>query len=216
MTLSDISIKKPVFAWVIMGALLIFGGISFMRMGISQMPDIDFPVVNISLAWEGAAPEVIETEVVDIVEESLMTIEGIKKVQSSSRFGQASVIVEFELSKDIDVAIQEIQTKITQAQRRLPVDMDPAIISKVNPEDQPIIWIGVSGDRPLREMAEYVRDHLKDQFSVIPGVGEVFLGGFIEPAVRVWLDANKLDAVQMTAEDVMAAIQSQHMELPAG
>ena len=216
MTLSDLSIKKPVFAWVIMGALLIFGGISFTRMGISQMPDIDFPVVNISLAWEGAAPEVIETEVVDIVEESLMTIEAIKKVQSSSRFGQASVIVEFELSKDIDVAIQEIQTKITQAQRQLPVDMDPPIISKVNPEDQPIIWIGVSGDRPLREMTEYVRDHLKDQFSVIPGVGEVFLGGFVEPAVRVWLDANKLDALQMTAEDVMAAIQSQHMELPAG
>ncbi|MBI4055629.1 MAG: efflux RND transporter permease subunit [Elusimicrobia bacterium] len=216
MILSDLSIKKPVFAWMLMAALLIFGGIGFLRMGISQTPDIDFPVTNIAVTWEGAAPEVMETEVVDIVEESLMSVGGIKKVTSSSRFGQANITAEFQLSKDIDVAVQEIQTKIAQAQRRLPKDMDPPIVSKVNPEDQPIIWIGVSGDRPLREMSEYVRDVLKDRFSTVPGVGDVFLGGYAEPSVRVWLDADKLNAMQITAEDVMAAIQSQHTELPAG
>lgn len=216
MTLSDLSIKKPVFAWMLMAALLIFGGISFMRMGVSQNPDIDFPVVNISITWEGAAPEVMETEVVDVIEESLMTVEGIKKTTSSVKFGSANITAEFELFKDIDVAIQDVQTKIAQAQKRLPNNVDPAVISKVNPEDQPILWIGVSGDKPTREIMEYVRDHLKDQFSVISGVGDVFLGGYVEPNVRVWLDTKKMNNLQMTAEDVMAAIQSQHTEVPAG
>lgn len=216
MILSDLSIKKPVFAWMLMAALLIFGGIGFLRMGVSQTPDIDFPVVNIQIAWEGAAPEVMETEVVDIIEESLMTVEGIKKVTSSSRFGQANITAEFELFKKIDVAVQEIQTRIAQAQLRLPRDLDPPTVSKVNPEDQPILWVGISGDRPLKEMVEYVRDQLKDQFSTVPGVGDIFLGGYVEPSVRVWLDTQKMDRLQITAEDVMAAIQSQHTELPAG
>lgn len=216
MTLSDLSIKKPVFAWMLMAALLIFGGISFLRMGVSQNPDIDFPVVNISMSWEGAAPEVMETEVVDVIEESLMTIQGIKKTSSSVKFGSANITAEFELNKDIDIAVQDVQTKIAQAQRRLPNDVDPATISKVNPEDQPIIWIGVSGDRPTREIMEYVRDQLKDQFSIIPGVGEVFLGGYVEPNVRIWLDTKKLNQLQMTVEDVIAAVQSQHTEVPVG
>lgn len=216
MTLSDFSIKKPVFAWMVMAALLIFGGISFVRMGISEMPDIDFPIVNLSVVWEGAAPEVMETEVVDIIEEALMTIEGIKKISSTSRFGQANVTAEFELYKDVDVAVQEMQTKLAQVQMRLPRDLDPPIISKVNPEDQPILWLGISGDRPQRELMEYVRDYLKDRFTTIPGVGEVFLGGFIEPNVRVWLDAGKMERLAITAEDVLNTLESQHTELPAG
>jgi hydrophobe/amphiphile efflux-1 (HAE1) family protein len=185
-------------------------------MGVSQNPDIDFPNVNISITWEGAAPEVMETEVVDVVEESLMTVEGVKKITSSVKFGSANITAEFNLDKEIDVAVQEVQTKIAQAQRNLPTGVDPAVISKVNPEDQPIIWVGVSGDRPRREIMEYVRDQLKDQFSMIPGVGEVFLGGYIEPNVRIWLDNNKLNRLQMTAEDVISAIESQHTELPVG
>ncbi|MBI2500448.1 MAG: efflux RND transporter permease subunit, partial [Deltaproteobacteria bacterium] len=206
----------PVFAWMLMAALLIFGGISFLRMGISQTPDVDFPIANIVVGWEGAAPEVMESEVVDVIEESLMTIGGIKTVQSSSRFGTASVTVEFELSKDIDVAVQEIQTKIVQASRLLPNEIDPPIITKVNPEDHPIIWVGLSGDRSPRQLMEYVRDHLKDQFSVIPGVGEVFLGGFVDPNIRVWLDTKKMEALEITPEDVLYAIENQHTELPAG
>jgi hydrophobe/amphiphile efflux-1 (HAE1) family protein len=216
MTLSDLSIKKPVFAWMLMAALLIFGGISFMRMGVSQNPDIDFPNVNISMTWEGASPEVMETEVVDILEESLMTVEGIKKISSSVKFGSVNITAEFELSKEIDVAVQEVQTKIAQAQRRLPTGVDPAVISKVNPEDQPIMWVGVSGDMPRRQIMEYVRDQLKDQFSMIDGVGEVFLGGYVEPNVRIWLNTKKMDQLQMTAEDVISAIESQHTELPVG
>jgi HAE1 family hydrophobic/amphiphilic exporter-1 len=216
MTLSDLSIKKPVFAWMLMAALLIFGGIAFMRMGISQTPDIDFPVVNIAVGWDGASPEIMESDVVDIVEESIMTVAGIKKVTSSSRFGRANVTAEFDLNVNINVAVQEIQTKLAQAQQRLPKDINPPILSKVNPEDQPIVWIGVSGDLPLREMSAYVRDVLKDQFTTIAGVGDVFLGGYAEPTVRVFLNTEKLDALELTSEDVMAAISSQHLEMPAG
>ena len=216
MTLSDIAIKKPVFAWMIMISLLLFGAISFQRLGVSQNPDVDSPVVNVRLNWEGAAPEVIENEVIDPVEEALMTVEGIKKVRSTSRFGSATLTAEFDLDKDIDAAVQEIQTRLAQAQRNLPRDLDPPVIQKVNPEDQPIMWVGVSGTRPYKEISAYVRDHLLDRFQTVPGVGEVTLGGFVEPNLRVWLKREKMRDLQITVDDVVAAIQAQHSELPGG
>ncbi|MBI2496280.1 MAG: efflux RND transporter permease subunit [Candidatus Omnitrophica bacterium] len=216
MTLSDFSIKKPVFAWMLMAALIVFGTISFRRMGVSQLPQAEFPVVSVDLAWEGAAPEVMETDVVDIVEDAITSIQGIRDISSTSRQGQASVTIEFDLERDIDVALQEVQTKIAQAQRRLPNELDPPIVTKVNPQDQPIMWIGVSGDVPKRDLMEYVQDHLKDQFQTINGVGEIFLGGFIERNLRVWLDTEKLSAYQLTVQDIIDAIQREHAELPAG
>ncbi|MBI5202873.1 MAG: efflux RND transporter permease subunit [Elusimicrobia bacterium] len=216
MTLSDVAIKKPVFAWMLMFALLLFGAISFTRLGVSQNPDVDSPIANISLTWEGAAPEVMENEVLDPVEEALMTVEGIKQIKSTCRFGSAQLTAEFELSKDIDVAIQEIQTRLAQAQRNLPKDMDPPIIRKVNPEDQPVITVGVSGDRPYRDMARYVQDHMLGRFETLPGVGEVSLGGFVEPNLRVWLKREKMRDLQLTVNDVVAAIQNQHSAMPGG
>lgn len=216
MMLSDLAIKKPVFAWMLMLSLLLFGAISFQRLGVSQNPDVDSPVVNIRLTWEGAAPEVMENEVVDPVEESIMTVEGIRNVTSTSRFGSANITAEFELSKDIDVAVQEVQTRLAQAQRNLPSDMDPAVIQKVNPEDHPILWVGVSGSRPYREIVTYVQDHLLDRFQTIPGAGEVSLGGFVEPNLRVWLKPQVMSDLQFTVDDVVTAIQLQHSEMPAG
>jgi len=216
MTLSDLSIKNPVFAWMLMAALVVFGWISFGRMGVSQMPDVEFPVVSVTLTLEGAAPEVMETDVVDIVEDAITSIQGIRDISSSVRQGQATITIEFDLSRDIDVAVQEVQTKIAQAQLRLPRNLDPPVVIKLNPQDQPIMWLGVSGDRPARELMEYVQDHLKDQFQTISGVGEIFLGGFLERNLRVWLDAEKLEAYQLTVTDVINAIQSEHAELPAG
>jgi len=215
-SLSTTSIKNPVFAWMLMAALIVFGWIGFTRMGVSQLPDVDFPVLSVRVTYEGAAPVVMETDLVDVIEESVMTIQGIREVSSSARQGQATITVEFDLDKDIDVALQEVQTNIAQAQRRLPDDMDPAIVSKTNPEDQPIMWIGISGDRPKRDLMEYVQDHLKDRFQTINGVGEIFLGGFLERNLRVWLDAAKLEEYQITVEDVIASIQREHQELPAG
>ena len=216
MTLSDLSIKNPVFAWMLMAALIVFGAISFQRMGVSQLPDVDFPVVSVALTWEGAAPEVLETDVVDVVEDAITSVQGIRDISSSTRQGQATITVEFELDRDIDVALQEVQTKIAQAQQRLPREMDPPVTVKVNPQDQPIMWLGVSGNLPMRDLMGYVQDHLKDQFQTINGVGEIFLGGFLERNLRVWLDAQKLEVYQLTVADVIEAIQREHAEVPAG
>lgn len=216
MTLSDLSIKKPVLAWMLMISLLLFGAISFKRLGVSQNPDVDSPVVNVRMTWEGAAPEVIENEVIEPVEKAMMTVEGIKKVRSTARFGSANITAEFTLNKDIDVAVQEVQTRIAQAQRNLPRDVDPPVIQKVNPEDQPIIWVGVSGTKPYKEIATYVEDHIVDRFQTIPGAGEVTLGGFVEPNLRVWLKPGKMRDLQLTVDDVITAIEAQHSELPGG
>jgi HAE1 family hydrophobic/amphiphilic exporter-1 len=216
MTLSDISIKNPVFAWMMMIALLLFGGIGLSRMGVSMLPDVDFPVITVGIAWEGAAPEVMETEVTDVVEDAVIGIQGVKEISSSSRQGQATISIEFELNKDIDVALQEVQTKLAQAQRNLPRDIDPPIITKTNPEDQPIMWLSLSGNRDRKFLMEYTENFLKDQFTTIPGVGEVFLGGFVDPNLRVWLDRDKLFRNELTVEDVIFAIASEHSEVPAG
>jgi len=216
MTLSDLSIKNPVFAWMLMAALIVFGTISFQRMGVSQMPNVDFPVVSVTLTWEGAAPEVMETDVVDVVEDAITSVQGIRDISSSTRQGQATITVEFDLDRNIDVALQEVQTKIAQAQQRLPREMDPPVTVKVNPQDQPIMWLGVSGNLPMRDLMGYVQDHLKDQFQTINGVGEIFLGGFLERNLRVWLDGQKLEAYQLTVADVIEAIQREHAEVPAG
>jgi hydrophobe/amphiphile efflux-1 (HAE1) family protein len=214
--LSDISIKKPVFAWMLMIGLIAFGAVGFDRMGVSQLPDVDFPVLSVSIDWEGAAPEVIETEITDVIEDAVMSVQGIQEVSSTSRQGSARVTLEFELSKDIDVALQEVQSKLAQAQRLLPRDADPAVVSKSNPEDQPIMWLAVSGEKNRRDLMEYVRDQVKDRFTTVPGVAEVFLGGYVEPNLRVWLDADRLRARELAAEDILRAIDAQHAEVPAG
>jgi len=216
MNLSDLSIKNPVFAWMLMAGLILFGFIGFKGMGVSQMPDVEFPVVSVQLTWEGAAPEVMESDVVDVAEDALMSIQGIRDISSTSRQGSATLTIEFTLNRDIDVAVQEVQTKIAQAQQRLPKEMDPPIVSKTNPQDNPILWLGVSGNLPMRDLMEYVQDHLKDKFQTIEGVGEVLLGGFLERNLRVWIDAGKLEEYQLTIDDVMAAIGREHAEMPAG
>ena len=217
MSISDISIRNPVFAWMIMAALMIFGAIGYKNLGVSQLPDVDFPMVSVNLTWEGAAPQIMESDVVDVVEDSVMSIQGIRDVSSSVRQGSASVSIEFDLDRDIDAAVQDVQTKIAQAQRNLPEDIDPPVITKVNPEDQPIMWITFSSDTlSLRDLMAYVQDHLKDQFSTISGVGDIFLGGFQERNLRIWVDAQKLEKYQITVQDVIDAVKEEHVELPAG
>jgi HAE1 family hydrophobic/amphiphilic exporter-1 len=216
MSLSDISIRRPVFAWMVMAALIIFGLISYGRLGVSQLPNIDFPVVNVSLTWTGAAPEVMEKDVVDNIEQAVMTVAGVKEVSSTVRQGQATVTVELELERDIDAAVQDIQTKINQAQRNLPKDLDPPVISRSNPADQPILWIAVTGERTRVQIMDYVEKYLKDKFSGVSGVGEVTLGGYVDPNFRVWLDNAKLNQYELTAQDVMTAVAAGHSEIPAG
>ncbi len=216
MNLSEVSIRKPVFAWMLMLGLIFFGLLSFRGLGVGQMPDVDFPVLSITVSWEGAAAEAMESDVVDVIEDAVMGVEGLRDISSSTRQGGASITLEFDLERNIDIALQEVQSKLAESARRLPDEIDPPVINKSNPEDQPILWIGVSSDRPLRELMEFVDSQIEDQFKTINGVGEVFLGGFLERNLRVWIDVNKLETYQLAVEDVVAAIQAEHIEAPAG
>lgn len=217
MNLTELSVKKPVFAWMVMAFFIIFGTISFIGIGVSERPDIDFPVVNISITWEGAAPEVIELDVIDQVESSVLGVEGIKSITSQARRGQANVTVEFDLDRNIDVAVQEVQSILGQALRRLPRDIEAPVVRKSNPEDRPIMWLSVtSKEMSKRELVTYVRDYVKDRFQTTVGVSEIILGGYVEPNLRVWINQDKLRAYDLSALDVMNTIEREHLEVPAG
>ncbi|HEX9688189.1 MAG TPA: efflux RND transporter permease subunit, partial [Thermoanaerobaculia bacterium] len=157
MKLTDACIEKPVFAWMLMAATVVFGGVAASRIGISQFPDVDFPTISVGVTWEGAAPEIIENDVIEVLEEALVQVEGVRSIMSSSRQGSGSITVELDLSREVDLALQDVQTKVSQSQQRLPRDMDPPVISKTNPEDQPIMWIGLSGPFQQRILADYAR-----------------------------------------------------------
>src|ERR1700681_3485139 len=128
MTLYDVSIKNPVFAWMLMIGLMVFGAIGFSRMGVSQLPDVDFPVVTVTVTWENASPEIMETQVADLIEDAVTSIEGIRNIYSTSQLGQTTITIEFTLSRSIDVAVQDIQSHIAQAQKNLPAQIDPPIV----------------------------------------------------------------------------------------
>jgi hydrophobe/amphiphile efflux-1 (HAE1) family protein len=218
MSISEVAIRRPVFAWMLMFALIIFGGISFSRMGISNMPDVNFPIVNVSLRLDNAAPEVMEIDVVDIIEDAVMGIDGLKSVSSSVSQGIANITCEFNMNRNIDVALQEVQNRILQINNQLPTTLYPPVISKINPEDQPIMWVMVTADAnvPLVQQMMYARNTLKDQFSTIEGVGSVSLAGYVDPNLRVNLDAQKLRKLELNSADVWTAIQNEQTEQPAG
>jgi hydrophobe/amphiphile efflux-1 (HAE1) family protein len=216
MNITEVCIRRPVLAWMLMAATIVFGGVALSRIGISQFPDVDSPTISVSVTWEGAAPEVMEHDVVEPLEEAVMQVEGIKSLTSTSRQGSANVTIELDISRNIDLALQDVQTKVSQAQRLLPRDIDPPVISKSNPEDNPILWIGLSGPFPRQVIADYARYRLKERFQTVPGVGEVTMGGYLDRNVRIWVDADKLNAKGMTVTDVIAALQREHVELPAG
>ncbi|NKE73710.1 efflux RND transporter permease subunit [Candidatus Manganitrophus noduliformans] len=216
MNLTDICIKKPVFAWMLMAATVVFGGIAATRIGISQFPDVDFPTLSINVTWEGAAPEVVEHDVIEILEEAVVQVEGVRSITSSSRQGGGNITVELDLARNVDLAMQDVQSKVSQAQRRLPEDIDPPVISKTNPEDQPIMWVGLSGPFPPRVLSDFARYRLKEKLQTVPGIGEIIMGGFVERNIRVWLDATRLDEKGLTVTDVIEALQREHVELPAG
>lgn len=214
MNLISISIRRPVFAWILMSSLIIFGALAALRMGVSQLPDVDFPIINISVSYEGASPEVVEADLIDPLEQRLLSVEGIKEMRSTARLGGGNIQVEFDIGRNVDVALQEVQTAISQY--RLPSGVDPAVVRKQNPEESPIMFLGVWGDRPLREMILWTDQFLLDQLRFIPGIGEVSIGGFSERNMRIWPDPVKLRAADLTVLDLVDAISAQHMETAAG
>jgi hydrophobe/amphiphile efflux-1 (HAE1) family protein len=216
MNLTEACIKKPVFAWMLMAGTIVFGLVAAQRIGISQMPDVDYPVISIGVGWEGASPEAVESDIIEPLEEAVMQVEGVKTISSSSRQGGGSISVELNLSRNVDQALQDVQSKVSQAQNRLPREVDPPVISKTNPEDQPIMWVAVSGPFAQQYISDFARYRLKEVLQTVPGVGEVMMGGSLERNVRIWVDAGKLDARGLTVTDVTNALRREHVELPAG
>ena len=214
MKLSDISIRRPVLAWMIMFGLIIFGTVSLGRLGISYMPDVDFPLLSIRVSWEGVAPEYMETEIVDRVEKEIIAVEGLKEVISSIRQGNANIQLEFDIDRDIDVAVQEVQTALSQL--RLPTGVDPPVLRKNNPDESPILWLGLSGDRSQFELFRLAYQLVLDRIQLVDGVGEVFVGGSAERNLRVYVDNRKLNEYELTILDVRNAIRQDHSEGSSG
>lgn len=216
MNLTDVCVRKPVLAWMIMAGTVLFGIVALSRIGISQFPDVDFPTISVNVTWEGAAPEVMENDVVEIIEEAVSQVEGIKSLTSVSRQGSASVTLELELTRNVDLALQDVQTRIAQAQRRLPRDLDLPVVSKSNPEDNPIMRLGLSGPFPQQLMSDIARYRIQEKLQTISGVGEISMDGWLERNIRIWVDASRLDEKGLTISDLVAALQREHVELPAG
>ena len=204
---------------MLMCAIILFGCISFSRLGISQLPDVDFPVVSVKLSLPGAAPEVVESQVLDPLEDAIMELDGIRNVTSTALQASGSISIEFELNRDIDRSMQEVQNKINQVRNILPVNLFPPTLRKSNPEDQPILWLAVTSDDPRTKPIDlmiYARNVLFDQFSTLPGVGDIALGGYVDPALRVWADVGKLDRYNLTSDDLLQSIFDGHLEMPSG
>lgn len=201
-----------------MAALLVFGAISYTRMGISQLPDVDFPIVTIQVNWPGASPDVMEAAVADIIEDAVMSIDGIQLVTSTSQQGLTQITIQFNLEQDINAALLQVQTKLSQAQKNLPQTIDPPIITKTNPNDQPIMWTAIYSPQgqTLRNLSLFVRDHLKNLLTTIPGVGDLSLGGFVDPQMRVWLNPKKMQQFNVSSQDIIDAINNEHQLAPTG
>jgi multidrug efflux pump subunit AcrB len=216
MSLSDLSIKNPAFAVMLSAAMIVFGYLGYRDMGVSQFPEIDFPVVSITITREASSPDIMDGDVTDVVEDAVAGVEGIDYIISQSLEGTSIVTVYFQLSRNIDVAMQDVQNAVGAARRRLPIDIDPPVIAKVNPNNLPVMWLTLSGPVPLNKISDFAQNEFKQQITAIPQVGGVQFGGLQARNIRIWLDAVKLVAYNLSADDVLKAVQTQHAELPAG
>ncbi|HKK46289.1 MAG TPA: efflux RND transporter permease subunit [Balneolaceae bacterium] len=216
MWISDTAIERPVTTLILMGALLIFGYISFSRMGIDQFPEVSFPIVTVTTSYPGASPDVMDQEVTNNLEEQINTISGIKNIISQSYDGLSIVTTQFELSKDANVAAEEVRAKVDLAKQDLPNDINPPIVQKLDVNSSPILWISVSGKVPYLQLSQYANHTLKQQLQTVSGVGNVEVTGLREREIRVWLEPKELHSRGLTAADVIGAIRSNHLELPGG
>ena len=214
--LAEICIRRPVFASMIILALVVVGATSYFRLGVDRFPSVDLPNVSVRTTLPGASPEEVETVVSQIIEEVVNTVEGIDELRSISGQGTSFVIATFNLNRDIDTAAQDVRDRVATALNRLPRDVNPPVISKFNNENQPILTIAISGNRSLRELTEIADKTVKVQLERSAGVGEVRLVGGLERAISIWVDADRLAAYQIPITAVRDAIQRQNANLPGG
>lgn len=217
MLLSDVSIKRPVFAVVVSLLLVVLGVMSFLRLTLRELPNIDPPIVSVEVNYPGASAAVVETRITQILEDGLSGIEGIKTIQSSSRNGRADVTIEFNLSRDIEAAANDVRDRVSRVMNRLPDEADPPQISKVEADADVIIWLNMrSTVMDTMELTDYADRYVLDRLSALDGVARVQLGGGQRYAMRIWLDREAMAARGVTTGDVETALRAQNIELPAG
>ena len=214
--LASISVKRPVFATVIILSLTVVGAFSFGRLGLDRFPKVDFPTVVVTTRLPGAAPEEVETEITDKIEEAVNTISGIDELRSTSSEGVSQVIVAFLLEKDGDIAAQEVRDRVNRVLPLLPKTIDQPQVEKFDPDSAPVLTLAVSANKPIRDITEYADKTLRRQLENVNGVGQVLVTGGRSRQINIWLDPARLQAYNLTVTDVSRALQAQNAEIPGG
>lgn len=217
MFLSDVSVKRPVFASVVNILLIVFGIVCFTMLPLREYPDIDPPVVSIDTDYNGASAEIVETQITQIIEDRISGIEGIKNINSSSRNGRSSINIEFTLNRDIDAAANDVRDRVSRVLDNLPEQVDPPEVSKANSDESTVVWYNLrSESMTVLELTDYADRYIVDRLSVVDGVARVNLGGERRYAMRIWLDRDAMAARNITVTDVENKLRSENVELPAG
>lgn len=217
MKISNISIKRPVLASVMSLAILLFGIISFLLLPVREYPDVDPPVISVVTLYRGASPNVIETEITNILEEQFATLEGVKTLTSSSREEGSVITIEFELGRDVDEAANDVRDRVSRIRGTLPQEIEDPVISKVDANAQPIFWIALtSKQHSTLELSDIADRVLKERIQRLPGVGSVFIGGERRYAMRIWLDPLRMAAHGLSAQDIEMAVRNENAEIPGG
>ncbi|WP_210396030.1 efflux RND transporter permease subunit [Motiliproteus sediminis] len=217
MLLSDISVRRPVFASVLSLLLVAFGLLAFDRLPLREYPDIDPPVVSIDTRYPGAAANVVESRITELIEDRIAGLEGIRFVESSSEDGRSRISVQFDTGRDVEAAANDIRDRVSAILSDLPAEADAPDIQKVDSNDDVIMWLNLASDRlTVPELTDYAERYLVDRFSVLDGVARARIGGAQTFAMRIWLDRAALASQSLTAADVEAALRAENVELPAG
>ncbi len=216
MWLADTSVKRPVFATMVIMALVVLGVVSYPSIGVDLFPKIDFPIVTITTTLKGASPDVMDVDVTDRIEGAVNTINGVKSITSTSYESMSRTTIEFVLERDIDQAVQDVREKVSGIRNKLPADIDEPKIAKVDPDAQPILFLNLSGNRSVRDLSTYADEVIKEQLQRINGVGDVMFYGLRLRQVRIWVDAAKMQAYQVSPNDIVLALKRENIELPGG
>ncbi|MBM3573150.1 MAG: efflux RND transporter permease subunit, partial [Alphaproteobacteria bacterium] len=217
MTLSELSIRRPVLATVMSLAVVLIGLMAYQRLSVREYPKIDEPVVTVQTAYKGASAEIIESQVTQPLEDSLSGIEGIDTMSSISRQETSQITVRFKLARDADGAANDVRDRVARVRNRLPEDIDEPVISKVEADAQPIIYLAFSSDRHAQlDVTDYADRFVKDRLQTLAGVADVRIFGERRYSMRIWLDRARLAAYRLTPQDVEDALRRQNVEIPAG
>jgi len=218
MNISELSLKRPVLAFVMNIILVVFGIIGFQSLGVRDYPAIDPPVISVSTSYSGANADIIESQITEPIEKAVNGIAGIKNITSSSSVGRSNINIEFNLEVDLEAAANDVRDKVSQATRQLPDDLQsPPTVSKADANSGPIISMTVqSNTRNHLELTEYANNVLVERLQTIPGVSGIQIWGEKRFAMRIWIDPARLSAYGLTALDVQQALNRENVELPAG